>query len=193
MSSTRPLDGRLARSVRTRTAILDALRELFVAGELRPPAGAIAARAGVSLRTVWQHFDDLQALWAEAGEREMVRARAFVEPIDPGRPLAERIDALVDQRSRMYEAVAPVWRAARAHEPSSTEVQAAKRDLYEAGRAQLGEVFAGELAAAGPACGPALEVATGFPAWDALRSDLGLGVAAARAATTALVAGLLSR
>ncbi len=191
MTSTEPLDGRLARSARTRQAILDALRALFIRGELRPTAPSIAAEAGVSVRTLWQHFDDLQALWAEAGRRELELALGFVEPIDPYLPLGARIGALVAQRGRMYEAVAAVWRAARLHEPFNPEVRAAKAQLYEAGRAQLAEVFGPELAAATAATGAAVEVAATWSTWDALRADLGLGVAAAEAATAVTIGALL--
>ena len=44
-----PLDGRLARSARTRHAVVDALLDLLGEGDLRPTAARIAERAGVSL------------------------------------------------------------------------------------------------------------------------------------------------
>jgi hypothetical protein len=64
------VDGRFARSARTRLAIVDALRALNQAGDVRPTAARVAERAGVSLRTVWQHFDDLESLLLEAGQRD---------------------------------------------------------------------------------------------------------------------------
>lgn len=186
------VDGRLARSARTRLAILDALRDLFIGGQVRPTAPAIAAMAGVSVRTVWQHFDDLQALMAEAGRREMERVLGFVSPIDPTLPLADRVAALVDQRAAMFEELAPAWRAARLHEPFSPEVREAKAELYAAGLAQLREVFGPELTDAAPAVVAAVQLATSWPAWDALRSDLGVDRPGARAATILLVEGLLA-
>ena len=186
-----PVDGRLARSARTRMAILDALRTLFIGGELRPTAPAIAAEAGVSVRTVWQHFDDLQALMAEAGRREMERVLGFVRPIDVALPLAERATALIDQRSAMFEELAPAWRAARLHEPFSPEVRESKAALYAAGLAQLHEVFPTELADADDATVAAVQLATSWPAWDALRSDLGVTAEVARSATIRLVLALL--
>src|SRR3954454_5900096 len=96
-------DGRAARSVRTRRAIVDALRSLHHEGDLLPTAPRVAERAGVSVRTVWQHFDDIETLLVEAGRRDLEIAMTFVTPIDSNLPLAARIAALVDQRSRMYE------------------------------------------------------------------------------------------
>src|SRR5437763_15571571 len=116
-------DGRAARSVRTRRAIVDALRALHHEGDLRPTAPRVAERAGVSVRTVWQHFDDLETLFVEAGRRDLEIAMTFVTPIEPGLPLAARIESLVEQRSRMYEEMAPVWRAARLNAPFSPQIR----------------------------------------------------------------------
>ena len=62
-------DGRLTRAARTRTAVVDALLTLNERGELRPTARDIAAEAGVSLRSVYVHFDDLEALFVESSRR----------------------------------------------------------------------------------------------------------------------------
>src|SRR3954462_3397920 len=100
-------DGRAARSVRTRRAIVDALRALHHEGDLRPTAPRVAERAGVSLRTVWQHFNDLETLLVEAGQRDYEIALRYVTPIDPAAPLSARLRQLVRQRGRMYEDLAP--------------------------------------------------------------------------------------
>ncbi|NCV76101.1 TetR family transcriptional regulator, partial [bacterium] len=59
------VDGRVARSERTREAIAEALLELLEEGVLRPRAQEIAKRADVAVRTVFQHFDDMEGLYAE--------------------------------------------------------------------------------------------------------------------------------
>ena len=63
------LDGRAARALRTRNRVVDALLDLVDEGDLRPSAADVARRAGVSLRSVFQHFDDLETLFRVAGER----------------------------------------------------------------------------------------------------------------------------
>jgi TetR/AcrR family transcriptional regulator of autoinduction and epiphytic fitness len=55
-------DGRVLRGERNREAIVEALLELYQEGDPQPPARAIAERAGVSLRTVFQHFNDMDTL-----------------------------------------------------------------------------------------------------------------------------------
>jgi AcrR family transcriptional regulator len=189
-----PIDGRLARSQRTRRAIVDALRSLHADGDLRPTAPRVAERASVSLRTVWQHFDDLESLFVEAGRRDLEIARTYVRPIDPQAPRADRIRELVGQRSRMFEALAPVWRAARLQEPFSPAVRANRDRLLDLGRDQLEQVFASELAArTEPARGRllhALQVATNWAAWESLRGELDLTKTQAEQAVLLLVSNL---
>jgi TetR/AcrR family transcriptional regulator of autoinduction and epiphytic fitness len=186
------IDGRLARSARTRRAIVDALRSLHHEGDLLPTAPRVAERAGVSVRTVWQHFDDIEMLFVEAGRRDFEIAMTFVTPIDPQLPLAARVTALVDQRSRMYEEMAPVWRAARLKAPFSPQIRINRDRMVRLGRQQLAHLFAAELAAAPspPALLAALEVATGWAAWEYLRAEMDLDVEAARAAVDLSVRSL---
>jgi AcrR family transcriptional regulator len=187
-------DGRLARSARTRLAIVDALRSLHHEGDLRPTANRVAERAGVSLRTVWQHFDDLETLLVEAGRRDYEIARTYVSSIDTAAPLAVRLAQLVEQRAHMYEALAPVWRAARLQEPFSPQIRRNRDQLLELGRQQLERVLAPELDAvpAGrrEATLSALQVATTWATWESLRADFGLDPPAAEQAVLTLLSNL---
>lgn len=189
------VDGRLARSQRTKRAIVDALRSLHHDGDLRPTAPRVAERAGVSLRTVWQHFDDLESLLVEAGERDFEIASGFVEPVAASLPLAERIDRVTGQRARMFEEMAPPWRAARLHEPFSAQIRSNRDRLMRYGREQLEATFAPELAARRGRSRRdllnALQAACSWATWEALRSDLHVGAEEARGAVVALLAGLL--
>ena len=89
-----PTDGRAARAARTRDAIVEATVALVEEGDVRPTAPRIAERAGVSVRSVFQHFDDLPALHTAVVQRVVERLAVLVVPADPARPLADRIDAL---------------------------------------------------------------------------------------------------
>ena len=189
-------DGRLARSARTRRAIVDALRSLHHDGDLRPTAPRVADRAGVSLRTVWQHFNDLESLLIEAGQRDYEIALRYVTPIDTGGPLPERLRQLVHQRGRMYEALAPVWRAARLQEPFSPAIRRNRDRLLEASRDQLERLVGPELAALPVgyrrSVFAALQVATTWSTWESLRGELGFTVEDAEQAVYTLVSNLLN-
>ena len=71
----------------------------------------IAARAGVSLRSVFQHFADREALYAAAAERQTERIAAADAAAGRRRAGGAR-RALAAQRARVFEVIAPVRRAA---------------------------------------------------------------------------------
>ena len=58
-------DGRLQRSQRSREKILRAYWKLMLGGDMEPSAAAIAEHAGVGLRSVFRHFEDLDTLLLE--------------------------------------------------------------------------------------------------------------------------------
>jgi TetR/AcrR family transcriptional regulator of autoinduction and epiphytic fitness len=79
------VDGRTARSERTRNAIIDAHLQLISEGDMRPTADRVAKLAGVSLRALWSHFADMEALMAASGQRvlEQRDASRSVPPRGP--------------------------------------------------------------------------------------------------------------
>ena len=103
-----PVDGRTARAMRTRDAIVAACVALVDAGDLKPTAPRIAEKAGVSVRSVFQHFDDLETLFAMVADEVIGRLSALFVPGDPALPLPARIDQFVEQRSLAMEAATPV-------------------------------------------------------------------------------------
>jgi AcrR family transcriptional regulator len=179
-AADRPADRRTARSAATRTAVVDALLSLIEAGDLRPTAPRIAARAGVSLRSVFQHFADLEALFAAAADRQTEKIRGLGTRLEASGPLERRVTAFVAQRRRILEAIAPVRRAALLMEPFSAEIQTRLARARALGRVELQRVFAPELAgrrgAARAEVLAALAAASGFSAWEALRAHQGLSV-----------------
>ncbi len=187
-------DGRLLRSQRARAAVADALLELIEEGDLRPTAPRIAERAGVSLRLVFHHFTDLEALFAAAAERQMQKVLPTVHPVEAEGPLAARLEAFVGERCRLLERVAPVRRAAQLQEPFSQVISERIRAGRAWRRADIERVFAPELSACDPATRKellaALVAVGSFSVWDQLRSHQGLPVAAAQKVMARLLAAL---
>jgi AcrR family transcriptional regulator len=192
-----PADGRTARSHRTRRAIIDAMRTLHAEGDLRPTALRIAERAGVSLRTVWQQFEDREALLVEAVRRDRDILRSLLDQIDPGRPLAMRVDAFVGQRARVLEEMTPTWRAARIYEPFSDQLRMDRKRKTERGRREIELVFAPELAQLPQQqhdqLVDALHAISIWPFWESLRTDLGLSPSRAREQVRSTFAALLAQ
>ena len=121
------------------------MRALHAEGDLRPTAPRVAERAGVSLRTVWQQFADMETLLVEANRRDDEILRSLIEQIDPDQPLAVRVMLFTGQRARILEQMTPSWRAARIHGPFSAELARNKARTLAMARADLEAVFAPEL------------------------------------------------
>jgi TetR/AcrR family transcriptional regulator of autoinduction and epiphytic fitness len=190
-------DGRVLRGQRNREAVVAALLGLVAAGDLNPTAKAIAERAGISRRSVFQHFADVESIYEAAGQRVGETLRPLLEPVDPTLPLAERVEALVGLRRSLLETVDPMARAARIREPFSSELQASRRRLSAKMLEQCREAFAPELAersdADAAALGLAIAGAMSWSLWNHLRADLAVGDEEALAVMTRLVTGLLER
>jgi TetR/AcrR family transcriptional regulator, regulator of autoinduction and epiphytic fitness len=146
VAATSLTDGRSARAARTRDAVVEALLSLLDDGNFRPTARQVADRAGVSLRSVYVHFDDLEDLFTAAAHNHFERVRDLIERIPDHGPLETRLDLFTRQRARIHEASAQVRRAAVLQEPFSpalAEVLALARKLS---RAEIEVVFGTELA-----------------------------------------------
>lgn len=114
-----PRDGRAARAVRTRNAVADALLELIEEGQLRPTSKAIAERAAVSERTIFQHFEDLETLFSAASARVGDRVVRDLQYIPDDGPFEGRLAAYLDELVVLHEEMSPLQRASTLHEPFS--------------------------------------------------------------------------
>lgn len=191
-----PADGRLARSVRTRERLVEAMLGLLDEGVLRPSAAAIAERAGVSTRLVFHHFEDLDALFSDVSERHIARTLGEARPaLKEDGPFSVRLAAFVTRRADIWDRVAPVRRAALLQEPYSEEVRRRLRWSRDYEREETRRAFAPELARARGAARTelfeALVMATSYSAWNVLRVHSGLSAARARAVMRRTIAALL--
>lgn len=162
--------------MRTREAIVDATIGLLEEGDLRPTAPRVAERAAVSVRSVFQHFDDLESLHASVAERLVERVAVLVMPVLPDLPLPTRLDRFAHQRALLLEAVTPIRRAADVHGPFSMEITARLRDGQAFLREELVRTFSPELdAGAGDRDDllDCLDAAMSWGTWEALRAGLG--------------------
>lgn len=190
-------DGRNRRAERTREAIADAMLSLIDEGKLRPSAPDIAERAGVALRTVFQHFSDMEALQATAVSRQTERVRVTITPIDASLPLAARISEFVRERMRIYEAISPVRRAALLSEPFSDVIRERMQATRRLAQEEAAAVFALELGLLGSQeraeVLAAITTCTSWVAWEELRAHQGLSAKQAAAVFRRMLSALLSQ
>jgi len=188
-----PVDGRRARRHRSRDLAVDALLDLLNEGIARPTAQQVAERSGVSLRSIFRIFDDVQSLHMAASDRQMSRVRhLFVDIVATG-TLEERVRATVATTTRLYEQVAPIRRAALRAAPESAPLQLQLSRARGWLRAEIDRVFAAELERLGdPDLTAAVEAVLSFEAWDQLRTAQGRSVARAAASVSRAVETLLA-
>jgi AcrR family transcriptional regulator len=187
-------DGRVARGERTRRALAEALIALLEEGETRPTARRIADRAGVSLRLVFHHFDDLESILHDAVRIQEQRHWRHIRPVEPTLPVDERVARVVRQRDTVFQATAPVRRSAERLTTSPTVVAELTRGRDWL-RGQLRATFAVEIGSRRPGEGrlllDALEIATSWETWEQLER-LGRTPSNRRRTMEALTRGALS-
>jgi AcrR family transcriptional regulator len=109
-SEVRKVDGRRLRSERTRLAIIEAYLELLRRNPRMPTAVQLAAQAGCSVRSIFQHFPDLDALSLATADYAILQGQAesVARHVDGDRPA--RIRSHVETRANACEKWLPLWR-----------------------------------------------------------------------------------
>jgi TetR/AcrR family transcriptional regulator of autoinduction and epiphytic fitness len=189
-------DGRRRRRVYNREAVVDALLDLYAEGNLRPSTDEIAERAGLSPRSVFRYFDDVDDLASAAVARQQARAVPLL-PLSVGpeesRPL--RIKALADQRFRLFDEVRHAGVVTRLRAPFQPIVAALLADNRAFLREQVRELFAREFGTLGPARArevlASLDILTSYESTDLLLRDQGLTLAQAKSAMVTAIAAVL--
>lgn len=190
--STQAVDGRSARAQRTRDSVVNAVLELAGTGDARPTAKEIADCAGISVRSVYVHFEDLDDLFRSAAARHFEQMASILQPVDASLPVTARILAATDQRVAIHENFGAVRRAAEQWAPLSPALAEVLRSGREVGRQDIERLF-------GPALHGrpdedlvlgAITLLLGANAWDSLREQ-GLSVDAASETITHTLTRLL--
>ena len=187
------VDGRRLRRSQNRDAVLDALVSLFEEGLFQPSSGEIAARAGLSPRSLFRYFDDVDDLNRAAIERQQERARPLLDVhATPSEPTNIKIDRFVEARVRLYETIRPSARAARVCAHRHPVVAAQIKDGRAYLRHQLSRLFAPELTGDHGGVLPALDALCSFETYELLRSDQGLSGSKIITALNSAVSALLN-
>lgn len=172
------LDGRHARRTSNRESVIDALVTLFAEGSYFPSSNDIAERAGISSRSLFRYFDDVDDLVRAA----IVRQLAAIQPYLSSEPVP--IDAFVAARVEMHERTGAMARAARLFASRNPVIATKLRQVRAALRTQAIACFGTEAA-------PAVDALCSFESYELLRSTHGMSnartAAALRAAVTAIV------
>ncbi|MGA2529264.1 MAG: TetR/AcrR family transcriptional regulator [Acidimicrobiales bacterium] len=177
-------------------AVLEIAREYPPKVIYLPSAAEVAARAGVSERTVFRHFADLNALFVAAASKIRPIQDAYIGPRPDDPRVADRIAELVRLRAKLYEEIAPVRRVAIHLSHTHPILVEQLAHSYAAARAQVADVFAPELARVDARRRAlvldALDLAASWASWDNLRVVQDCSVPRARQIMTEVLTDLVA-
>ncbi len=191
-------DGRQLRRERNREAVVEALLDLYSEGNLQPSAEEIATRSGLSPRSLFRYFDDVDDLVRAAIDRQKERAIPLL-PIDatPEAPLEVKVAALVDQRFRLFGAVGNAATVSRLRSPFQPLLATDLAQNRAFLRSQMEVLFAPELAAMGREAAiralAAADVLASFESRALLCNDRGFDAARAKSVMTEAIGSILGR
>ena len=169
-------DGRRQRRARNRDAVVDALLAIVADGDLAPSAEAVAARAGLSSRSLFRYFDDVDDLCRAAIARQHERVATLLDrPVDIDGAVASRARDAVTHRVDLFDAMGDVGRLARLRAPFQPLIADQLATIRRLLRERMTTALAPELDAPGtsPAALDAADVLCSFEAYHLLRYDLG--------------------
>ncbi len=100
-------DGRRQRSQASRAKIITAFMELMKEGDPSPSAARVAKRAGVGLRSVFRHFDDMDSLYLEIDSLLYDRWGPDLAAPYKSPDWREQLLELISRRATVFENIAP--------------------------------------------------------------------------------------
>jgi AcrR family transcriptional regulator len=186
------LDGRRLRREQNREAVIDALLDLFEIGIYTPTSADIAAQAGLSPRSLFRYFDDVDDLHRAAADRQIQVALPLVSlSVGPADPTAAKIIAVARSRAELFERVGPAARALRISVRRNQLLTGQLAQIREFLTVQLSVLFGPELAqlpaVRRDAVLQAVDVLCSFESYDLLSRD---GKVSAAAVIDVLVTAL---
>jgi AcrR family transcriptional regulator len=188
-------DGRNRRAAETRRKIIAAAKAMIAETSVAPTVVGVAKRADVSVRSVFQHFHDVESLFVTVMDsiRSDLVTPAFPEA---SRPLNARVEDVVKAFAELFDKVVPLRVAAGQfvdHPALVERSQQARNEL----RAATFEVFAPEFAVlseqAREELADAIGAALSLDAWIVLRRRDGLSLERAAAVWRLTLSALLAQ
>jgi AcrR family transcriptional regulator len=183
------VDGRSLRRERNRQDIVDALLGLIQNGETEISAALIASKAGLSERSIFRYFDDVNDLYRSVCDLAFSKEIEYALIDDAGvGSLDTKIENFVNQRVRIYtmnEKIAPAARSFAFKNPIIKNQLVVGRKLL---RNQIITHFSEELSAFDKqqqqVAVAIIDSLTTFEYYDMMRSDQKMSVQAIKSVLT---------
>ncbi|MEL6727204.1 MAG: TetR/AcrR family transcriptional regulator [Pseudomonadota bacterium] len=184
-------DGRRKRSGRSRRQIIEAMFELLREDDMTPTALAVAERAGVGLRTVFRHFEDMESIFEEMTEElKAVTMPKVIAPFETT-DWRDQLMELVDRNAELWEEVFPMQVALVVRRFQSDFLQKQYQSEVQLLRSALKSFLPKDIIE-NRALFSAIEVNFTFATWRRLREDQGLSVGAAKETLKLIMRALIA-
>jgi len=187
-----PTDGRKARGQASRRKLVAAMIALVKEGKVAPTAEQVATRAEVGLRTVFRHFDVKERASREISTEVMQLITPQINQPFKGESWRERLDEVIERRSKMFEAILPFRIATETLRHTSPTLQQNQALLVQLQDTLLRRILP-EALQQDPVLFAALNLVLGAGTWQQLRVEQKLDKVTARRTMTLLVHGLLAQ
>jgi len=184
-------DGRKHRSQKSRQRIVNAMLELVARGNVEPSADQIAEIASVGRRSVFRHFQDMDALYREMAYSIAAAMGSAVRENFLAADWRGRVLEMVDRRAQAFETLKPFLHAGQVHRHRSAFLKASHAGFVGTLRQILLDVLPNDTAA-DVVMVDALDLLLGFESWHRLREDQGLDIANAKRVLKRAVGSLLN-
>ncbi len=169
-------DGRRARGERSRQRIIEAIIDLMRSGNMHPGAADVAQSSGVSLRTVFRHFDDIDSLYREMAQVIESEVRPQTNAPFEADTWRGRMDEMITRRAAIYEHIMPLKVGADLRRFQSSFLADDHARFCELERAALAAILPAAVKN-DPITLAALDMSLSFTSWRRLRQDMGLDAA----------------
>lgn len=191
-NSPPPADGRRQRSHSSRAKIVQALLDLVERGNVSPSAAEVAETAGVGLRSVFRHFDDMESLYREMSDG--IEAKVLPQMLRPleAQDWKGRIRELAERRVGVFEAIMPFRISASVRRHQSAFLMADYKRMLRVERQGVEALLPPEVLADRALAGAVLAPLS-FQTWRLLRHDHEMPKAEAHAVVLRLVEAVLAQ
>lgn len=191
-STQAPLsDGRRERSRSSRSKIVAALLDLVGKGDVSPSAARVAEEAGVGLRSVFRHFEDMDALYREMGEVIEARILPILLQSPAGVTWKDKILDLAERRAKVFETIMPYRISANLRRFESPYLMHDYRRMLRF-ESETIEAHLPQAVCADADGKRGLNVILSFQTWRLLRHDQELPVDASKAVVRRLLGAALA-
>ena len=171
-------DGRRERSADSRRRILSAMVELIESGLPAPTAESVADRAGVSLRTVFRHFEEMENLHLEIARLVFERVRPIIDRPFETHAWPGILHEIIARRAEFFEIISPFKTAIDVYRHRSRPIAAQHRRISVMSRDLLGASLPSHIVADQDLF-ELLNLLLSIETWQRLRDQQGMEVAEA--------------